>query len=185
MSLGPPFQRLTRKLGKISAIDIEAFKSDLITAIPSEPSACQLTSALRSTLDKHAPASRRLITDRSLCQWHNTVGPELSAAKQERRRAERRLRATELTVHREIYQTARNHVTDVVHQAKTVFYSSKILACNTAKQLFNVTNSLLGKVMSSPLPTIFQTQELPQKFLEFFNGKIDTIREKLDSTLSS
>jgi hypothetical protein len=181
----PAVPKTYKEVRKISAIDIEAFKSDLITVIPSEPSACQLTSALRATLDKHAPSSKRLISDRSLCQWYNTVGPELLEAKQERRKAERRWRTTGLTVHREIYQTARNHVTDIVHQAKTLFYSSKILACNTSKQLFNVTNSLLGKVSCLNLPTIFQIKELPQKFLEFFNGKIDTIREKLDSTAPS
>ena len=179
----PSIPKIYKEVRKISAIDIEAFKADLTTAIPSEPSAHQLTSALRATLDKHAPMSRRLISDRSQCQWYNTVGPELSEAKQERRRAERRWRATGLTVHREIFQSTRNRVTEIVHQAKTLFYSSQILVCNTAKQLFNITNSLLGKVCVSPLPSTFQAEELPQKFLEFFNGKIDTIRGKLDSSV--
>ena len=97
------------------------------------------------------------------------------------KRKERRWRATGLTVHREIYQQARNKVTDIVHNAKSVFYSTKILACETAKQLFNVTTNLLGKVVKSPLPTLYELKDLPGKFLEFFNRKIELIREKLDS----
>ena len=73
----------------------------------------------------------------------------------------------------------------------------------TSKQLFSVTNSLninsvtnslninsvtisfLEQFKSTPLPTVFSKQELPQKFSDFLNTKNATKREKLDSTVVS
>ena len=164
----PPVPKCYKEVRKLKAIDLDDFKSDLVSSLPCEPSALQLTSTLRATLDKHAPVSKRLVSNRPTCEWHNTVGPELKEAKQERRRAERRWRRTGLTVDREIFQKARNKVTDIVHEAKSLFYSAKILACSTAKQLFTATNSLLGKISVNPLPTLYKLSELPQKFCDYY-----------------
>ena len=139
-----------------------------------------------NVLDTHTPSTRRLISNRPRSPWNTTVGPELLEAKQERRRAERRWHETGLTVHRQIYQAARNCVTDIVDKAKTKFYSAKLISCTTAKQLFSVSKDLLGKMNNcNPLPTSLPVLELPQKFSDFFTGKIRLIREKLDKTNSS
>ena len=84
-----------------------------------------------------------------------------------------------------MFQAARNYVTSIVDCAKSAFYSSKVLACSTVKQLFSVTNNILGKVNSSPLPSNFNAQELYQKFADFFSTKIALIREKLDSATAA
>ena len=44
----------------------------------------------------------------------------------------------------EIYQNARNKFVDIVHRAKSIFYSAKIVACDTSKKSFSVTSILLG-----------------------------------------
>ena len=69
-----------------------------------------------------------------------------------------------------------------MHAAKIYFYSTKILASNTSRQLFSITNSLLGKVKSSPLPSSIPLSELPQHFSDFFHSKVTSIRRNLDST---
>ncbi|WP_294078730.1 hypothetical protein, partial [Thiolapillus sp.] len=69
-----------------------------------------------------------------------------------------------------------------MHQAKISFYSTKILASNTSRQLFSITNSLLGKVKSSPLPSSIPLSELPQRFSDFFHSKVTSIRRNLDLT---
>ena len=74
-------------------------------------------------------------------------------------------------------------MTDIVHRAKSAFFSSKILVCTTAKQLFSVANNILGKVNTSPLPTEYSVHEHPQKFADFFTSKIILIRQKLDSAV--
>ena len=60
--------------------------------------------------------------------------------------------------------------------------STNILASNTSRQLFSITNSLLGKVKSSPLPSSIPLSELPQRFSDFFHSKVTSIRRNLDST---
>ena len=69
-----------------------------------------------------------------------------------------------------------------MHQAKISFYSTKILASNTSRQLFSITNSFLGKVKSSPLPSSIPLSELPQRFSDFFHSKVTSIRRNLDAT---
>ncbi|WP_419623957.1 hypothetical protein, partial [Thiolapillus sp.] len=46
----------------------------------------------------------------------------------------------------------------------------------------SITNSLLGKVKSSPLPSSIPLSELPQRFSDFFHSKVTSIRCNLDST---
>ena len=180
----PSIPRTYRQVRRLSSLDMAAFKISLQAGMPSEPTAGELFHGLHSTLDKHAPVARRLIIDRTHSPWYNSVGPELLKAKRERRKAEKRWRTSGLTVHRQIFQLTRNKVTDIVHRAKSAFFSSKIFACTTAKQLFSVANNILGKVNTS-LPTEYSVHELPQKFADFFTSKIILIRQKLDSAVVS
>ena len=94
--------------------------------------------------------------------------------------AERQWIKSGLTVHKLIFQTANSAVNAIVHSAKTAYYNSKILACSTSKQLHNITNTLLGKSESSPLPSTVHHSHLPQAFADFFANKIATIRHSLD-----
>ena len=61
-------------------------------------------------LDKHAPG----------------VSQELRSAKRQRRRAERRWLKTGLTVDKQIYGAAKRAVTNIVHEAKSDYFSSQI-----------------------------------------------------------
>lgn len=70
------------------------------------------------------------------------------------------------------FQAANKAVNTIVHSAKTAFYNAKILACSTSKQLFSVTNTLLGKSDKAPLPSTLPLSELPQCFSDFFTNKI-------------
>ncbi|XP_070212567.1 uncharacterized protein [Littorina saxatilis] len=179
----PPSPRVYREVRRLASMDVEAFKADFLADLPSLPSAEQLFRVLRAILDTHAPSTRRLVSNRPPSPWYSGVGPELQDAKRERRGAERQWRATGLTVHRQVFQAARNRVIAIVDHAKSAFFSSKILACTSVKQLFSVTNDILGKVTCPPLPTMFSVHELPQKFADFFTAKIALIREKLDSAV--
>jgi hypothetical protein len=46
--------------------------------------------------------------------------------------------------------------------------------------LFSVTDHMLGRKMQLTLPNILPPLQLPEKFLEFFTEKIDSIRKKFD-----
>jgi hypothetical protein len=113
------------------------------------------------------------------------VSQELQEAKRQRRRAERAIKKHKLTVFNQIYNAAKRAVTNIVHSAKISHYSAKIKECLTCKQLFRVTDHMLGNKMQSALPTIFPLVQLPQKFLTFFVEKIVTIRTNLDTFLTT
>ena len=69
----------------------------------------------------------------------------VSEAKRERRRAERQWLKCGLEVHKQIFRSACKLFSNIVQQAKSTFFNTKILACTSSKQLFSIANTLLGK----------------------------------------
>ena len=112
--------------------------------------------------------------------WYSSVRDELKAAKQKRRRAERAWLKSGLTVFRDIYISAKRFVTNLVLKAKSRYFSSKIENCTSSKQLFSVSNGLMGKEKSTPLPNCFPMSQLPNIFCDFFLDKTAKIRKELD-----
>ena len=157
----------------IRAIDRTALKDDLLDCLSGlqSLSAGDLDSHLRCVLDKHAPATRRKVPSRRSAPWLKAVSEKIRAAKQQRRRAERQWLKTGLTVHKQIYICAKKCVTRLVHVAKTSYFCSMIRDSLSCKQLFRITNQLLGSKEASPLPTVFPLIELPQRFLNSFTER--------------
>ena len=52
---------------------------------------------------------------------------------------------------------------------------------STVKELYKVTNNLLSKITSTPLPSVYPTDQLPQVFSDFFVNKVRQIRGSIDS----
>ena len=179
-------QKVYVQARNFTAIDMAVFNSDLSTRLALAPpsSADGLRQTLTDLLNHHAPASTRLVSHRPPSPWFSLVGPQLLEAKRERHRAERQWIKSGLTVHKLFFQTANSAVNAIVHSAKTAYYNTKILACSTSRQLHNITNTLLGKSESSPLPSTVHPSHLPQAFADFFANKIGTICHSLniDST---
>ena len=75
-------------------------------------------------------------------------------------------------------------MTRLVSKTKTDYLNAQIAESQTCKQLFSVTNSLLGKCKVSPLLTNIPAAQLPHSFCGFFTGKIKQIRQNLDNTSS-
>ncbi|WP_419615364.1 endonuclease/exonuclease/phosphatase family protein, partial [Thiolapillus sp.] len=167
----------------IRAVHRPTLKEDLRSHLSalSSPSAVELDSTLRTVLDKHAPATQRKVSTRRSCPWYSAVSEELRAAKRERRKAERRWLSTGLTVHKQVYNAAKRHVTRLVQAAKTSFFSTKIMESKSSKQLFNITNQLASRKKPSALPTVYPPVQLPQRFADFFLSKVQTIRHNLDN----
>ena len=73
-------------------------------------------------------------------------------------------------------------MTRLVSKTKTDYLNAQIAESQTCKQLFSVTNSLLGKSKVSPLPNNIPAAQLPHSFCDFFTEKIKQIRQTLDNT---
>ena len=145
-----------------------------------------LNEHLTSLLDKHAPVTKYAQKRKKRTPW---ITPQILVAERERRRAERTWRKSGLTMHKEIFTHTHTHtkdaVTRLVLKTKTDYLNAQIVESQTCKQLFSVTNSLLGKSKVSPLPTNIPAAQLPHSSCEFFTEKIKQIRQNLDNTSRS
>ena len=184
LNIAVPLSRPTYVMTRnIRAIDRAALKADLAARLSHLlcPNADDLDSVLTGVLDDHAPVMRCRVRPQKNAPWFSGVAEEVRSLKQQRRRAERLLLKTGLTVHKQLYNNAKRLVTKLVHKAKTTYYwCNKIKESLSCKQLFSVANQLLGNKKPSPLPTVFPLIDLPKRFLDFFKDKIETIRNKLD-----
>ena len=180
----PPTTKKFRETRCISSIDKAAFRRDLEADISptSCPTAEALDSALVAVLDRHAPLVKKGIRTCKNDPWVPLVKDDLKAAKQKRRQAERKwLKSGRLTVFKDIYNQAKRFVTSLVRKARTNYYCQKISESQCSRQLFSITNSLMGKTQSSPLPTSIPRTSLPDAFCDFFLLKVSKIRAELDN----
>ena len=90
-------------------------------------------------------------------------------AERELQQAERKWRSSGLTVYKELYTTKQIAYTASIRKAKRQYYNDVICNCPSAKQLYNVTNQLLGRMKKTSLPNSIPSNNLPD---HFFNNKI-------------
>ena len=175
-----PVYRMTRN---IRTIDRQAFKLDLASQLNAIncTSADQYNNIVRSVLDNHAPVTKRKVVDRTSSPWFCLVSEQLLEAKRMRRQAERKWLSTGLTVFKDLYKKAKHRVTNIVMKAKSLYYNQKISAAQSSKELYKITNNLLSRSKSTPLPTLYPLSSLPDLFCKFFSDKIMTIRHQLDT----
>ena len=187
VSRPPPPPPVYKLLRKVRDIDLMAFKADLEKCLSAtrDLTADQLHACLSSVLDQHAPAVRRCVSSRAVSPWFGTVREEMHEAKRARRRAERQWVKSRLTVHKQIFIASKQLVTSIADNAKASFFSAKIATASTSKELFTITNMLMARVKTTPLPTIFPKEQLPSLFANYFLSKIKAIRDELDMKPSS
>ena len=73
---------------------------------------------------------------------------------------------TGLTVDKQVYRAAKRavSVTNIVHKAKSNYFSSQIAQSNCCKELFSVCNALRGCNFGLSLPTALPVCDLPDAF---------------------
>ncbi|XP_070188783.1 uncharacterized protein [Littorina saxatilis] len=174
---GPARRVVTSR--NMKRIDMAALKDDVrALQLDRHDLVSSYNSDLRRILDKHAPLTTRTVTDRPSAPW---LTPEVSTAKQDRRRAEREWRKSALTVHRQIFAFHREAVKEMVDKNRHQFISQKIENSTSSKELFQITGQLLGKIQNKKLPNSVPLDDLPDKFGDFFAEKIEKIRVELDA----
>ena len=139
----------------IKKINTGAFKQDLSHVVSQTSSLIDYNNHLCSLLDKHAPICRRTARTRKPTPWFSSIAEQFYELKQERRQAERRWLKSKFTVHKQIYDSIKQKITNLVDKAKQAYYSARIQSSTTCKQLFQNLSTILGKNMSSPLPSTF------------------------------
>ena len=161
-------------------LNTDDFKRDLRIAMPPiySTSIDNVNTALEATLDIHAPRTTRRISHRQPAPWFSI---SIKEARQTRRRAERRWRKTGLHIHKDIFITHRNIVTDLVRTLKRNYFVNKFGCVKSCKELFVLADHLLGREKKPILPQ-GNTKDLCKKFSFFFQNKIASIRGNLDNS---
>ena len=125
-----PKQRKTIIYRKYRDIDMSDLKDDLrnisnpeINQESAEKFVESYNSQIKSMIDKHAPIKSKTITIRPNTEWYID---ELRNSKMERRRAERKMRKTKLTVHQQIYKEKCLQTNKQLLKCKRDYYSNKI-----------------------------------------------------------
>jgi exonuclease III len=181
----PPRPTKTITYRKVKAIEkeklIAAIAASAIVEIqpdtPLEVAIELYDNELKKILDDLAPLKTRTVTIRHDSEWYND---SIRQAKQERRRAERKWRKTQLVVDREIFIDHREKVNGMIDSAKHEFYQNMIANCTDSKSLFAVVDRLLGRRQSAPLPSQgSSSEELAEMFSEYFVEKIRIIRTSI------
>ena len=78
------------------------------------------------------------------------------------------------------WEAATREVTSLTEKAKRDFYLDKSNNINSCKDLFHISNDLLGKQTNSPFP-YRSYQYVADMFSSYFTEKISKIRNTLDS----
>ena len=155
--LKPEFCPVLQTTRNLRAIDREHFRQDVasLTTVQPDITADQFNTQMRRLLDTHAPSTQRQATRHRRSPLYFSIASELRSMKQERRRAERRWLSTGLTIHKEIISTIKHKISHLVNTAKSTFYSVKVSTTSAVKEVYKVTNNLLGKITSTPLPSAY------------------------------
>ena len=172
----------SRNLRKINSAEMEA---DIQHLLDTELADCtdtklsdRYSAGLRRVLDQHAPLTSSKVANRPSAPWRTD---SVRMAKRELRQAERKWRSSGLTVYKVLYSAKLIAYTASVRKAKRQYYNDVICNCPSSKQLYNVTNQLLGRTKKSSLPSNIPTSDLPDTFCQIFNNKIEQIRNDIDN----
>jgi len=135
----------------------------------------QYNKCLSEILEQHAPLIEKNVVDRNDSLWFSE---ECKLRKLEKRQAERKWRNNKITVNLHMLTEAADKYKLACHSAKTIFLQKQISDCNkNQKELFKITNFLLHKEKKSLLPSHTDPKQLANSFVNFFDAKIQKIRE--------
>ena len=82
-----------------------------------------------------------------------------------------------------MYVEAREHVNNLIDQAKSVHFRTKIEEAGDQKNLFKVVEGLLHHKSASILPSCDSDLELADKFNDFFASKVTKLRDNLPNAV--
>ena len=136
---------------------------------------------LADIVEKHAPEKSRLVTVRPDNSWYTA---DLSKEKRLRRKLERKFKQTQSAADKLVLQTQRNKYNNLLTTTKKDYFKTKITNAQSSKELYKICDRLLNREKTSVLPTHECAESLANKFVEYFNDKIELIRSNLNDSLN-
>ena len=118
--------------------------------------------------------------------WFNDL---IKAAIRERRKADRKWRATKDPTHYSVFKQKKNHATLLMNQARCTYYTdyNEFIKKNSADQgrLFKAANSLLSESKKLSLPGGSNAEAAANSIGRFFIDKVTSIHSKLGNAVNS
>ena len=142
-----------------------------------EDAVSSYNSILRNLANEHAPEKSMAVTLHPDSPWYTT---ELQKEKAERRRLEKQYHKSNLVVDREIHNAQRNKYNSMLNTTKQKFYVSQVQDAEP-RERFKICKKLLNRENKAVLPIHDCAKELADRFVNFFNDKISTIRHDLEN----
>ncbi|XP_072050218.1 uncharacterized protein [Amphiura filiformis] len=181
---GPSIKRVESR--RLRDIDSETFIKGIQTsgllqssASDSETLVEQYNTTLLDILNQHAPLVKRSVVLRPHAPWYSDA---LRAAKQEKRRRERKWRKTDLTVYKQCYLDQCEHYRDLLNEAKTSYHRSQVEDTDQ-RNLFRVIDKLSKPKVKQVLPLHESPKKLANNFAMFFNDKVKKLRAGLENKI--
>ena len=111
---------------KLKSVDLDVFREDLAESVLCTGDFTGLdelvrcyNSTLSALIDRHAPKNRRTVIDRPRVPWFNN---DIKVAIRERRRAERKWRASKSAAHLAVFKQKKNYATLLMNRAHCEYY---------------------------------------------------------------
>ncbi|XP_072022865.1 uncharacterized protein [Amphiura filiformis] len=184
ISRPPPTRKMIRGR-KLRNVDIVSFHKDIMeSSLLCDPASDldslteQYTDVLSEIIDAHAPVVERNVILRPHAPWYDDA---LRAAKQEKRRRERKYKRTGLSVHQDLYKEQCVNYRNMLNESKSSFHRKEIERADH-KDLFRVVDKLSKPKSDTIFPSHTNKGDLAKRFADFFHQKINALRERLDSS---
>ena len=178
------YRRVTIISRNYRQIDDETFRGDLSTALDGMPHDDDADSrieffheVIQSVLDCHCLKTVRTIKKMPSVPWYDE---NIRAARQVKKRAERKWRKSGSPCDRDLYNARRNELNISILNAKCKYYTDLLLDANS-KDMYATIKSLLG-CSKGALPCCDNNAKLANDFATFFEDKITQIRQSLEES---
>lgn len=166
---------------KLRGIDVAKLKEDIDDLSLSLGTVSDLVdrydSGLRRLLDIHAPLKKRILTLRPLSPW---FCDELQKVKQQKRRLERKMIKSGLTIDRQLYYDHCKIYREMLNNAKRCYHRDQIAKSND-RQLFRLIDRMCNPIQTHILPDHVSEKLLANDFASFFHKKVRDLRDNLDN----
>ena len=177
----PTIRKQTVKFRKLCNINFEELRNEILSSDLSETKGDlaslvqRYDTVLCELMEKHAPEVERCISLRPHAPWYSD---SIRNEKRKKRRLERKMLKSGLQIDKEIFQEHCDNYHKTLERAKRDHYKSKFDDCNQ-KQLFQMADKLSSAKATKALLSHVSLQSLTEDFHQFFDSKIQKIRDEL------